>query len=249
MVRVAVNTTLEDFEVWADPATLAKILGFDETNPPTPEEQELINSAVAEATYILSALTGGVLHGEQCWEEDYVLRHGCEIDLLRGPVMEILGVSQVHECSLGAVDDDTPLDEWCAKPPNTVSFCCGTGSHTPRVNRCSCGDTIVHVTYHIGSNLPPGTETKTIWLANEIWKGAQGLPCKLPERVTSISRQGVSWTLMDTQDYLEKGLTGIGTLDSWLSAVKRAQPSATLTDPLKSYRIGAHQVDCPVPSP
>lgn len=37
--------------------------------------------------------------------------------------------------------------------------------------------------------------------------------CRLPERVTSIQRQGVSWTLIDPMDFLDNNRTGIYEVD------------------------------------
>lgn len=38
--------------------------------------------------------------------------------------------------------------------------------------------------------------------------------CRLPSRVTSISRQGIDMTILDPMDFLEEGLTGIEEVDS-----------------------------------
>jgi hypothetical protein len=43
--------------------------------------------------------------------------------------------------------------------------------------------------------------------------------CKIPERVTSVSRQGVSWTLIDPQDFLQDGRTGIYAVDIAIKAL------------------------------
>ena len=43
--------------------------------------------------------------------------------------------------------------------------------------------------------------------------------CVLPQRVTPISRQGVSWTLLDPQDFLDNGRTGIYHVDLFLRTV------------------------------
>lgn len=43
--------------------------------------------------------------------------------------------------------------------------------------------------------------------------------CRLPERVTSVNRQGVSWTLIDPQDFLDNGRTGIYEVDLAMRAI------------------------------
>jgi hypothetical protein len=41
----------------------------------------------------------------------------------------------------------------------------------------------------------------------------------LPERVQTITRQGVTVGFLDPQDFLEKGRTGITMIDLWLRSV------------------------------
>lgn len=43
--------------------------------------------------------------------------------------------------------------------------------------------------------------------------------CKLPQRVQTLVRQGVSMTILDPQDFLDNGRTGIYLVDLWLKAV------------------------------
>lgn len=47
--------------------------------------------------------------------------------------------------------------------------------------------------------------------------GASG--CRLPQRVTSLTRQGVSMALIDPQEFLRDGRTGFYLADLWLNAV------------------------------
>lgn len=66
-------------------------------------------------------------------------------------------------------------------------------------------------------------------LACELIKAKLGLACRLPQRVTTITRQGISMTLLDPQEFLRDGKTGLYLPDLWLQAVnpeKLAQPSA-----------------------
>lgn len=43
--------------------------------------------------------------------------------------------------------------------------------------------------------------------------------CRLPQRVTNLTRQGVSMTLLDPQDFLDKGRTGLYFVDLFLVSV------------------------------
>ena len=54
--------------------------------------EELWEEMVIQAAWWLDALTGGVLHGPQAWQEDYDTSFcPCRIDLRRGPVEYIDG--------------------------------------------------------------------------------------------------------------------------------------------------------------
>lgn len=44
--------------------------------------------------------------------------------------------------------------------------------------------------------------------------------CRLPERVTTINRQGVSWTVIDPMDFIDKGRTGIIEIDMAINSVR-----------------------------
>lgn len=82
----------------------------------------------------------------------------------------------------------------------------------------SCGDVTVSYTY--GSKPPALGRMAARELANQfLWYAADDVRCAIPERVTSVSREGVSWTLLDPQDFLENGRTGIYTVDLFLKAV------------------------------
>jgi hypothetical protein len=57
-------------------------------------------------------------------------------------------------------------------------------------------------------------------LADQFVLAMQGSEeCTLPQRVTSISRQGMSMTLLDPQDFLDKGRTGIYQVDLFLTTI------------------------------
>lgn len=64
----------------------------------------------------------------------------------------------------------------------------------------------VALTY--GREVPQLVLTATAELACEILKSCVGQPCKLPQRVQNITRQGVSLSLFDPQDFLDGGRTG-----------------------------------------
>jgi hypothetical protein len=75
------------------------------------------------------------------------------------------------------------------------------------------GDRFFQVTYTKGIPVPSVLLHAAGELACEWAKACVGAPCRLPQRVTSISRQGVSVSLPDVAQLLERGLTGVPTVD------------------------------------
>jgi hypothetical protein len=83
---------------------------------------------------------------------------------------------------------------------------------------CTCGD--LEVTYTYGSGPPAMGKIAARDLASQyILAVTDEDECTLPQRVTQISRQGVSWTLLDPQDFLDNGRTGLYTVDLFLRTV------------------------------
>lgn len=79
-------------------------------------------------------------------------------------------------------------------------------------------DTLVSYTY--GTPPPIGGKLSAVRLAIEIFKfDTEDPTCRLPKRVTSITRQGISVAVIDPMKFLDVGRTGVYEIDSWLSAV------------------------------
>lgn len=194
--------------------------------------------ALAQATWLLDVQTQGRLHGVECWQEDYAVHH-CEIKLRRGPVVAINKVQIRKQC--GRVVDDQAVEDYCRTARNTISFCCKCSFAQ---FSCGCQDTVVRVDYQIGSNLPPGTEGLVAWLAAQYAKASVGQACGLPERLNTVTRQGVSWTILDPGDYLDKGRTGMPRVDDWAAAALRTLGAGTIIDPLRSDRVWSIQHPC-----
>lgn len=76
------------------------------------------------------------------------------------------------------------------------------------------------VTYTHGTRPPRAGKSAAVRLANEIilWYAGDS-QCALPERITSVARQGISYTILDPQDFIKQGRTGIYAVDSFISAV------------------------------
>jgi hypothetical protein len=78
----------------------------------------------------------------------------------------------------------------------------------------------VEITYTYGVPVPVAGKMAARTLAMEfakLWNGDDD--CNLPQRVTSISRQGVSFTLLDSQDFIDDVRTGVYAVDLFLKSV------------------------------
>ena len=72
----------------------------------------------------------------------------------------------------------------------------------------------VEVEYTYGwDTLPPRLKAAVDRLAEELTAAETGGACQIPERVMSVSRQGMSWDLIDPMEFLDAGRTGIYEVD------------------------------------
>lgn len=79
---------------------------------------------------------------------------------------------------------------------------------------CDC-----EVTYTYGAEPPPLGRMAAKTLAMEFAKLWNGEDCALPQRVTNISRQGISYTVLDPQDFVDELRTGMYIVDLFLKSV------------------------------
>jgi hypothetical protein len=83
-----------------------------------------------------------------------------------------------------------------------------------------CAGRPVVVAYTWGFTPPSGGVRSVVALAVEAAKQRHGdSSCRLPRRVVSVTRQGVTMALIDPMTFLEKGLTGVPEVDLWISSV------------------------------
>lgn len=78
------------------------------------------------------------------------------------------------------------------------------------------------VTVGYGRTPPPAGTQAAIALACEMATSAAGGDCSLPERVTSVTRQGVTAVVIDPMEFLTNGRTGIYAVDLFLRSVNPA---------------------------
>lgn len=82
------------------------------------------------------------------------------------------------------------------------------------------------ITYVRGVPVPAVVNSAAGLYACQVAKARTGGTCVLPNRVTSITRQGVSVQLVSINDYLEKGLTGVADVDQLILAINPSHARA-----------------------
>lgn len=116
----------------------------------------------------------------------------------------------------------------------------------------------IEVTYSYGTYPPTMGKMAARTLALEfakLWSGADD--CALPERVTSISRQGVTYTVLDSQDFIADMRTGIYSVDMFLKSTNpdKARAKARVFSPdvararrytPKEFKLGTSALDISV---
>lgn len=78
----------------------------------------------------------------------------------------------------------------------------------------------IAVTYTYGTPIPAAGRMAAKMLATQFamaWEGDEN--CSLPDRVTSVSRQGISYTILDQQDFIADLRTGVYAVDLFLKTV------------------------------
>jgi len=76
------------------------------------------------------------------------------------------------------------------------------------------------ITYEYGTPVPVAGRMAARTMALEfakLWAGDDD--CALPQRVTSVSRQGISYTILDNQEFIEELRTGLYAVDLFLKTV------------------------------
>jgi len=75
------------------------------------------------------------------------------------------------------------------------------------------------VTYFKGLAVPSVVLRAAGELACEWAKSCMGQPCRLPQRIQSIVRQGVTISMVDIDTLLARGLTGVDTVDQIIAQI------------------------------
>lgn len=93
------------------------------------------------------------------------------------------------------------------------------------------------VDYTFGIPVPTDGQLAAGALACQLAKAYAGAKdCQLPERVQTITREGVTVGFLDPFEGLAEGKTGVWTVDAWVASVTRTpQPSRVLSPDYRSH--------------
>ncbi|MCM6774980.1 hypothetical protein NDR87_26405 [Nocardia sp. CDC159] len=163
---------------------------------------------------------GGAWRNISCGCPDRCSRTGMAVVHLPGPVRTVDAVTIAG----GALADT----EWALE--GDYLYRTG-GAQWPRQNlRAPLGEPGTwSVAYQRGYPPPPGAQTHVGQLALEFFNACSGGKCRLPKRVQTVARQGVSMQMIDPNDLFGAGLTGIDTIDLWIRAINPARLQAAPT--------------------
>lgn len=96
------------------------------------------------------------------------------------------------------------------------------------------------VTYEYGAEPSAMGRMAARKLADEFVKAFNGQECALPSSVTSVSRQGLSFSIYDPQDFLKDGVVGLYEVDLFLQSINpgkaKKRPAVFSPDMPRAYR-------------
>lgn len=89
------------------------------------------------------------------------------------------------------------------------------------------------ILYMRGKAVPAGGVRALGSLAGEIYKQCTNdSRCRLPDRVRTVTREGITYDMFDPGEWLDQGLTGLRDVDTWIRSVNPhalTQPSAVFS--------------------
>jgi hypothetical protein len=210
---------------------------------PVIEEIDPITEALQVASDVLTPLTAFRIHPAGVAVEDFQTSPSAHrLSPNYTPVRRVLSVEQVMADELIPVtvgwylaNNNIRFESRCGVSfpsnwwTNTAAPLLDPRDGAPRGAR-------IRVTYQFGSTITASARRAVLWFAHQLWLEGNGCgecgECQLPERTTSVQREGISYTLLSPQDYLREGKTGLPSVDLYLASVnpRRAlRPSAVFT--------------------
>jgi hypothetical protein len=211
----------------ADPSVFAAVSGLD-FGDQLPDDPD-VATAVSVASEILTLATAYLVHPAGQQTEEVITRSLHRFSPVYGPLTDVVEVVRVQP------NGDTSAVAH-RQVGNTIHVLSQGSSSTPLWRTNGSGgpaESVYRVTYRFGSTLTPGSRQAALHYARQVYLYLTGSSeCDLPEKVTSIDREGIGITLATPQDFLDRGRTGLPRVDEWLAQInpKRAlRPSGVYT--------------------
>jgi hypothetical protein len=192
-----------------------------------------IEDAIESASLVMYYATGrtyGLCTSDRirpCVTGNCVHRCGCGVNGLNTGLWPVVSLESIWIEGAEGDTDDFHIDEWRYLVPNDPEYSWPVGNSMVHVadSEEEVADPlhkVFEIVVQYGIPAPKLIERATRALACEFLQDCLDLPCKLPERVTSQSRAGLSRQMASSQDLLRDGLTGIYAVDL---AIKVLNPS------------------------
>lgn len=209
------------------------------------------DSAVQYASFVLYSLSGEKYTGIQTTTEVYtsqgVSSNASSPFLISGNMYNLPRLSEgqrnlrLRQTPVRSVNSITHL----GRELDPSEYSLRNNSYLVRQNALPWILDPVHelsVTYTHGTPPPSAGKRAAIRLANELILSDKGSgACALPERIQSVARQGVSYTIMDPQEFIANGKVGIYEIDLFLAAVNpnkaKKRPKVFLPGATRAERV------------
>lgn len=214
--------------LWAkadDPEVIAAVTGGA-----AEDTDGLAATALAIASEVLTLATAHLIHPAGSQTEEFIATKNVRrLSPVYGPVTRVVSIATVD-----TEGTETPTDRAWQLVGSTVYFMDRRrGTVFYRDIDCGPEQQIYRLRYEFGSTLTRAARSSLIEYAHQLWLATTDSDeCGLPERTTSIVREGIGIELMTPQEFLDKGRIGLPRIDTWLAQVnaKRAlRPSAVYT--------------------
>lgn len=185
----------------------------------------------------LPVLSGGVWTNIACGHSSCSCTHVSEV-WLPGPIASIVEIKQD-----GAVLDPARYRVDNRRTVVRLDNSDGTEARWPLCQDMDAPTTEANtweITYLRGRPVPEAGRAALSELACELCKSCLGdTTCKLPSRVTSIQRQGITMAMLDPMTFIDYGRTGLYSVDLWLKTVNpkaRTRGAAVLSPDVETPR-------------
>lgn len=196
------------------------------------------STAAAYASYVLYKLTGEKFSGTSTSTDLYTAQLTSPTHIYDyGAALEILGIDlrYMEHVTIYEAYDTRPLHLYLRSKPIQSVTNVVEGNRILAAEEYWIGNkrflrklsgqpwelrSGIAVEYVHGTPVPEAAKLAAKALANQmVLLETDPDACMLPDRVTSVSRQGVSFTILDPQAFLKEGRTGIYDIDLFIKTV------------------------------